>query len=52
MEPTLWYIREGESPLVATAIHTGHEIRHEVAETPRLAVSQTGCVKKIPSPAT
>jgi N-formylglutamate amidohydrolase len=32
MEPTLWYIREGESPLVATAIHTGHEIRHEVAE--------------------
>ena len=32
MEPTILYIHEGKTPLVATAIHTGHEIRHEVAE--------------------
>ena len=32
MEPKIWYIHEGKSPLVAAAIHTGHEIRHEVTE--------------------
>jgi len=32
MEPRIWYLHAGESPLVATAIHTGHEIRKEIAE--------------------
>jgi N-formylglutamate amidohydrolase len=32
MESRIWYIHEGKTPLVATAIHTGHEIRKEIAE--------------------
>jgi N-formylglutamate amidohydrolase len=32
MESKIWYIHEGNTPLVATAIHTGHEIRGEVAK--------------------
>ena len=39
MEPKIWYIHEGNTPLVAAAIHTGHEIRHEVAEN--LALSES-----------
>lgn len=35
----MWYIHEGKTPLVAAAIHTGHEIRHEVAEN--LALSDS-----------
>jgi len=38
MEPILWHIHEGKSPLVAAAIHAGHEIRREVAE--RLVLSE------------
>ena len=38
-EPTIWYIHEGKTPLVATAIHAGHEIRREVAE--HLALSES-----------
>ena len=32
MELKIWHIHEGKTPLVATAIHAGHEIREEVAE--------------------
>jgi len=39
MEPALWYIQQGKTPLVATAIHAGHEIRREVAE--RLVLSES-----------
>ena len=39
MDPTIWYIHEGKTPLVAAAIHAGHEIRHEVAEN--LALSES-----------
>ena len=39
MDPTIWCIHEGKTPLVAAAIHAGHEIRHEVAEN--LALSES-----------
>ena len=32
MESRIWYIHEGQFPLVASAIHTGHEIRKEIAD--------------------
>jgi len=32
MPDTHWHIAEGEEPLVATAIHDGHEIREELRE--------------------
>ena len=37
MNNSLWQVVEGNSPLVATAIHDGHEVRSEVAQ--RLALS-------------
>jgi hypothetical protein len=30
-DPSLWTVREGPGPVVATAIHDGHELRPEVA---------------------
>ena len=30
MHEKLWIEHEGEGPLMATAIHAGHEIRHEL----------------------
>lgn len=30
MSDTLWHVAEGEEPLVATAIHDGHEVREEI----------------------
>src|SRR5688572_1430286 len=32
-----WTVREGPGPVVATAIHDGHELRPEVAEAMRLS---------------
>ena len=35
---SIWRLRRGESPLVATAIHAGHEVREEVGSL--LALSE------------
>lgn len=38
-EPVLWVVKKGEGPLVATALHAGHELRPELS---RLAVLGEG----------
>ena len=48
----IWSLHEGEGPIIATAIHNGHDVRAEVSdhlnlsETERLREEDQGSSKK------
>ena len=44
MDLTIWQLDEGDSPLVATAIHAGHALRDEV--TKLMALDEAGRLRE------